>query len=282
MSTSARATFWGAGAVALWALLALLTELSGNLPPFQLSAICFTLGAAIGLPGLWRQRRALRGLGAGVWLLGVYGIFGYHFFYFTALANAPAASASLIAYLWPLFIVLFSALLPGEKLRRGHMIGAIIAFIGAALLLSDGGLALQAGAWRGFLAAGVCALIWSSYSVASRAHGRVPSAIIAAYCALSAVLALICHLAFETTVWPTGAGSWAALALLGLGPVGLAFYIWDIGVKGGNIQLLGVLAYAAPVLSTLVLVAAGLAPATISLLIAAALIALGALVAARG
>ena len=281
MKPTTRATLIGTGAVMLWALLALLTALSGDLPPFQLSAICFALGALIGLPGLWRQRAALGGLSVRVWLLGVYGIFGYHFFYFTALANAPAAEASLIAYLWPLFIVLFSALLPGESLRRMHILGAVIAFIGAGLLLSNGGLNLQAGAWKGFLAAGVCALIWSSYSVGSRAVGKVPSAIIAAYCALSAVLATLCHLAFETTVWPASTGQWGALLLLGLGPVGLAFYIWDIGVKGGNIQLLGVMAYAAPVLSTFVLVLAGLAPATPSLFVAAALITLGAVVASR-
>lgn len=281
MTPTNTATLWGAGAVGLWSLLALLTTLSGDLPPFQLSAICFALGALIGLPGLWRARAGLRGLPLRVWLLGVYGIFGYHFFYFTALANAPAAAASLIAYLWPLFIVLMSALLPGERLRKTHILGAIIAFCGAALLIGAGGIVLEAGAWRGFAAAGLCALIWSSYSVGSRLQPRVPSAIIAAYCGLSAILALLCHLAFETTVWPGSAGGWLALALLGLGPVGLAFYIWDIGMKRGNIQLLGVLAYGAPVLSTLVLVATGLAPATPSLLVAAVLITLGAVIAAR-
>ena len=236
------------------------------MPPFQLSAISFALGAAIGLPSLIRQRARLKGLPLRVWLLGVGGIFGYHFFYFTALANAPAAEASLVAYLWPLFIVLFSALLPGEKLRAGHMVGALIAFGGGAMLIAR---------------TGFDALIWSGYSVASRAVGAVPSIIIAAYCAISALLALASHLLWETTVWPQTTQAWLALLALGLGPVGLAFYVWDIGVKRGNIQLLGVLAYAAPVLSTLVLVLAGLAPATPVLLGAAALIAFGALVAAR-
>ncbi|MEX0970560.1 MAG: DMT family transporter [Paracoccaceae bacterium] len=280
--SSLRATLLGSIAVLLWALLALFTTLSGGLPPFQLSAICFGLGAAIGLPGLIRKRTSLGRLPARVWLLGVGGIFGYHFFYFTALANAPAAEASLIAYLWPLFIVLFSAALPGERLRAMHILGALIAFAGAALLIARTGFSIAPEHWRGFGAAALCALIWSGYSVASRAVGTVPSTIIAAYCAISAVLALACHLLWEVTVWPKTMQAWLALLALGLGPVGLAFYVWDIGVKRGNIQLLGVLAYGAPMLSTVVLVLAGLAPATPALLGAAALIACGALVAARG
>ena len=279
--SSLRATLLGSIAVLLWALLALFTTLSGGLPPFQLSAISFALGAALGLPSLIRQRARLKGLPLRVWLLGVGGIFGYHFFYFTALANAPAAEASLVAYLWPLFIVLFSALLPGEKLRAGHMVGALIAFGGGAMLIARTGFDIAPEYWLGFGAAALCALIWSGYSVASRAVGAVPSIIIAAYCAISALLALASHLLWETTVWPQTTQAWLALLALGLGPVGLAFYVWDIGVKRGNIQLLGVLAYAAPVLSTLVLVLAGLAPATPVLLGAAALIAFGALVAAR-
>jgi drug/metabolite transporter (DMT)-like permease len=45
---------------------------------------------------------------------------------------------------------------------------------------------------------------------------------------------------------------------LGIGPVGAAFFTWDIGMKRGDIQLLGVASYAAPLLSTLALVAAGI------------------------
>lgn len=281
MNTDHRATLWGSGAVGLWAVLALLTKLSGPMPPFQMSAICFALGAVIGLPKMLRHAAALRALPARAWALGLYGIFGYHFFYFTALSYAPAAQASLIAYLWPLLIVIFSAALPGESLRRAHIIGAVIGFGGAAVLLIGPGQVFQTAALPGYVAAGFCAMIWSSYSVLSRAMGGIPTAAIGLYCAGSALLALICHLMFEVTVWPATTANWLALGLLGLGPVGLAFYLWDFGVKRGNIQLLGVLAYAAPVLSTLVLVAAGLAPPSLSLLAAAIMITIGAYWAAR-
>ncbi len=63
--------------------------------------------------------------------------------------------------------------------------------------------------------------------------------------------------------------------------MGLAFFLWDVGVKRGDIQMLGVASYAAPLLSTLLLIATGFAAASLSLVLAAGLIAGGALVAAR-
>jgi drug/metabolite transporter (DMT)-like permease len=88
------------------------------------------------------------------------------------------------------------------------------------------------------------------------------------------------HLAFETTVWPDSAFGWLSVLALGLGPVGLAFYVWDIGVKKGDIQVLGVASYAAPLLSTLVLIVAGFAQASWQLVAAAILITVGAGIAA--
>ena len=279
-----RATALGAVAVALWSILALLTVLSGAVPPFQLAAMCLAVGALVGLG--WGAATG-RGLGPAlrqpgrVWLLGVVGIFGYHFSYFTALRNAPAAEAGLIAYLWPLLIVLFSALLPGERLRAGHLAGAALAFGGAALILSRGGGVGFAPEYApGFAAAAVCALTWSGYSVLSRRVGQAPTETVTLFCAAGAVLSALCHVALEDSVWPASAAEWAAVAALGAGPLGLAFYVWDVGVKRGDIQLLGVASYAAPLFSTLILAAAGFATLDLTLALAAGLIAAGAALAA--
>ena len=69
--------------------------------------------------------------------------------------------------------------------------------------------------------------------------------------------------------------------MIGAGPVGLAFYLWDVGVKRGDIQLLGTASYAAPLLSTFVLIGTGYTRPSVSLVAAALLIAGGALIAAR-
>lgn len=278
-----RATLIGFVAVLLWALLALFTVGTAPTPPLLLNAICFTIAAAIGL--IWTavrgQIRHLYGISWKVYGFGIGGLFGYHALYFSALRLAPAAEAGLIAYLWPLLIVLLSGLLPGERLRAGHLIGATCGFLGAALIVGGAGKGFNAAALPGYLLALACALTWSGYSIGSRRLGRVPTETVAVFCAGSAILSATLHLLLEPTVWPADALGWAAAMALGLGPVGLAFYLWDIGVKQGDIQLLGTASYAAPLLSTLVLVVTGVAEPGWSLGAATLLITGGATLAAR-
>jgi drug/metabolite transporter (DMT)-like permease len=279
-----RATLIGFGAIGLWSVLALMTAASGEMPPFELAAITFAIGGSAGLLYvIARSRLSALAQPWPVWLVGVGGLFGYHALYFAALRAAPPAEASLVAYLWPLLIVLMSAFLPGERLRAKHIAGAALGFCGAALLFW-GKAATPTAAPNTSLGLGLalgCAFVWSSYSIASRLLKAAPTEAVAGFCLVTAALAALCHRTFETTVWPRGAGEVAAIVGLGLGPVGLAFYVWDYGVKRGDIRLLGVAAYAAPVLSTLALVAAGFTPATASLGFACAAIVGGALIASR-
>lgn len=281
--TNKRATFIGFGAVLLWAFLATLTVGAAKVPAFQLSAMCFSIGGLIGL--LWiafggNGFAHLRGISWKIWTLGIVGIFGYHFFYFTALKLAPPAEAGLIAYLWPLLIVLFSGFLPGETLKPLHIFGALIAFAGAALIVGGGAATFSSANWAGYGAAVICAFTWSGYSVLSRLAGDTPTESVAIFCLAAAALSLLAHLGLEETVWPEGIIGWGSVIGLGLGPVGLAFYIWDVGVKKGDIQLLGVASYAAPMLSTIILIVAGYTTASWSLLLAAVLITSGAALAA--
>ncbi|HEY9625262.1 MAG TPA: EamA family transporter [Crinalium sp.] len=281
--TQTKPTLIGFTAILMWATLALLTKLSGSTPPFQLTAMAFTIAFGIGIL-LWLKQggsilKYLR-LPVAVWILGIGGLFGFHFFYFLALQHAPAVEASLIAYLWPLLIVLFSAMLPSENLRWFHVVGAIAGFAGAGLLVTKGeAIAFNMQYSLGYLAALVCALTWSSYSVLSRRFGAIPTEAVGGFCGVTAILAWLCHAAFEPTVWPVG-GEWLAIACLGLGPVGLAFFTWDYGVKRGNIKVLGALSYTAPLLSTLLLVLCGLADASWAIGLACFLIVGGAILAA--
>lgn len=279
----ARATLIGFSAVVMWALLALLTAASGAVPPFQLSALTFAIGTGVGIAMRAVAPPAARApIPPVVWLIGIAGLFGYHFFYFTALRNAPAVEASLIAYLWPLLIVVGSALLPGEKLRWHHLAGTALGLAGAFLIVSrGGGLSFDAQYAFGYAMAGLCALTWSAYSLLSRRFPAVPTSVVTWFCAATALLSLVCHLLLEETVWPANAGQWLAVLGLGLMPVGAAFYAWDHGVKHGNIQVLGAASYAAPLLSTLVLIAAGTAAASLNILVACLLITAGAVLAAK-
>ncbi len=275
-----RATMIGFSAVLMWSFLALFTIGSAPVPPFLLNALCFAIGGGIGL--IWTARRGfgvLRGVSWRVYAFGSLALFGYHALYFTAFRLAPSAETGLIAYLWPLFIVLLSGLLPGERLGLLHVLGALMAFAGAALIVlqrSPSGGASAAGLGLAFL----CALAWAGYSVGSKRLGAVPTESVTVFCLVTALLSLGVHLAIEPTLLPVGAFGWFSVLALGLGPVGLAFFTWDIGMKRGDIQLLGVASYAAPLLSTLALVAAGIAEPSVAILAAAVLITAGAALAA--
>ncbi len=275
-----RATLIGLTAILMWSALAVLTIGTAPVPPFLLNALCFGVGGGIGL--MWTARRGfstLRGVSWRIYAFGTAGLFGYHFLYFTAFRWGPNATTGLIAYLWPLFIVLMSGLLPGERLRARHIFGAAVALGGAAIIVLVKGA--DVANMPALILAFICAITWAGYSVISRRLGAVPTETVTVFCLATAVLSAAAHLVLEQTVWPSGWGGWASVLALGVGPVGIAFFTWDLGMKKGNIQFLGVASYAAPLFSTLALVLSGNSSANPSLWIAAVLIAGGAALAAR-
>jgi len=282
--TSRTATLIGLTAILMWSLLAALTVVTGKIPAFQLAAMTFAIGALVG-PLTWIARPgAISALWQPpvAWIVGVGGLFGYHALYFLALRSAPPAEAGLLNYLWPLLIVLFSSLLPGERLLPHHIAGALLGLAGTVLLFaggSSGGFA--PGQIPGLVAAFVAAFVWAAYSVLSRKLKSVPTDAVAGFCLATALLAALVHALVEVTVWPETSAQWLAIAALGVGPVGAAFYAWDIGMKRGDIRVLGAASYATPLLSTAFLIMAGFAKASTGIAIAAVLIAGGGLIAAK-
>jgi drug/metabolite transporter (DMT)-like permease len=282
--TSRTATLIGLTAIIMWSLLAVMTVATGRIPAFQLAAMTFAIGGFTGCASwLFRPEgvRALRQPPV-AWLVGVGGLFGYHALYFIALRNAPPAEAGLLNYLWPLLIVLFSSLLPGERLAPHHLIGALLGLAGTVLLVAGStSIQFERAQMSGLAAAFIAAFVWAAYSVLSRRLASVPTDAVAGFCLATAVLAAVVHMLAEPTVWPDSGTQWLAIAALGFGPVGLAFYVWDIGMKRGDIRVLGAAAYATPLLSTAFLILAGFAKPTAALAVAAVLIAGGGLIAAK-
>jgi drug/metabolite transporter (DMT)-like permease len=189
--------------------------------------------------------------------LAVLALFGYHALYFIAFRHAPAVEANLINYLWPLLIVVFSAFLPGVRLLPAQLLGTTLALVGVVVMISRGQrLSANAAYVPGYLAAAGAALTWSTYSVLNRRFHAVPSAAIGGVCLVVAAVAGLTHLCIESTVMPSRM-QWMILILMGLGPVGVAFRLWDRGTKRGDIALLGTLSYTAPLLSTMLLLLGG-------------------------
>ena len=272
-------TLAGSGALLLWAFLALLARMANGVPALQLTGMAFAVGGLLAL-GVVAARGRLGALRQGplAWVHGGGGLFGYHALYFAALALAPAVEANLLNYLWPLLIVLLSAPVLGLRLGKRRLAGVALGFAGCALLVGAGA-SFPAGAGWGFASAVGCAVVWAVYSITSKRMAAVPTDALAGFCIATALLAGAAHVAFEATVVPD-ARQWLAIVLLGAGPLGAAFFLWDAGMKRGDPRLLGTLAYAVPIASTLLLVAAGEGLLDWRVAVAAALVAGGGLLAA--
>ena len=256
MTPARTATLFALGAIVLWGTLAPLGVLLQHVPPFLLTGLGLLIGSLIALPlsggKLSRVKVPARTL-----LLGVYGLFGFHFLLFIALRNAPPVQANLVNYLWPLGIVLMAPLfLPGMRLRALHVAAALLGFAGAALAIlggSGGGQGMQGGgfAW-GYVPALASAFVWASYSLLTQRVPPFPSAAIGLFGLVSGGLSLLCHAALEPAV-ALSTTDWSLIAAMGLGPLGAAFYLWDAALKRGDARQIGVLSFLTPLLSTLAL-----------------------------
>lgn len=284
--TRARATLVGTAAVLLWSSLAPLTAMARGIPPFELLAATFGIGYLCGQ--IWLRTRDGRSslrkprYPYSFSCCATAALFGYHALYFLAVSLAPPAQACLVAYLWPLLMVLLLAASNGvDRVRPAQLVGAALGFAGTGLVVLSGDGDHIRHPYRAFglLAALCCALIWSSYSVFNRRFREVPSEAMIDICGLVAVIGCGAHLLVDShTVLPVGS-QWLAIAALGAGPVGLSFLAWDYATKHGHVAMLGTVSYAAPVLSTLQLVVLGYASASLDLLAASALVVGGAWVA---
>ena len=280
---SRSATYAGVVAVLLWSSLALMTVATANLPPFELLSISFAIGglSILMMPG--QQRGRLRDLRQPwpAFALAVTALFSYHALYFIAFRNAPAIEVNLVNYLWPLLIVVFAAFLPGARLHQAQIAGSSLGLLGVAVMLSQGrGFEIGGDHWPGYLAALGAALVWSSYSVLNRRFHAVPSSAMGGVCLVVAVLAGFAHILFEDTIVPQPR-QWLLLILMGVGPVGIAFRLWDTGTKHGDLGVLGTLSYAAPMLSTLLLLVGGDVDFHWSQLVAVVLLMAGAWISVR-
>lgn len=272
-------TLLALAAIALWGSLAPLGVALQHVPPFLLTGIGLLVGSLIGLP-LSGWRLSAWQVPARTLALGVYGLFGFHFLLFIALRNAPPVQANLVNYLWPLGIVLLApVLLPGVRLRSGHVVAALLGFAGAAIAIL-GGRNVQGGFAWGYIPALLSAWVWASYSLWTQRVPPFPSAAIGGFGLVSGLLSLLCHVLLEPAA-ALDARDAVLLLALGLGPLGAAFYCWDAALKRGDARFIGVLSFLTPLLSTLgLLVMRGESPSA-SVTTAAVLIVAAAVLGAR-
>jgi len=238
-------------AIVLWATLAPMGAILGNLPPFFVTGTGLLVGSVLAL-FVSRGQIAKLAVPLNTLLVGVFGLFGFHAALFSALQLAPPVQANLVNYLWPLLIVVLAPLFfPGTSLRTRHIIAALVGFIGAALAILSGG-EITSGGLVGYLFAFLAAIIWACYSLLTKKLPHFESSAVGVFALVSGILALFAHLLWEAPVSPSST-QWLILIAIGLGPLGGAFYLWDIALKSGDPQRIGLLSFLTPLLSTTLL-----------------------------
>ena len=267
------------GAIALWATLATLGVSLSHVPPFLLTGLALLIGSIVALPLSRFDFRQWR-VPPATLTLGIYGLFGYHFLLFTAFRHAPPVEANLVNYLWPLGIVVMAPLfLPGVRLGLVHVLAALLGFGGAALVIL-GGRSLTGGFTWGYLPALGAAFVWASYSLMTKRVRPFPTAAIGLFGLVSGLLSLACHALMESAV-TLSARDWGLITLMGLGPLGAAFFLWDAALKRGDARHIGLLSFLTPLLSTLLLLAVRGERPSATVGIAAAMIVGGAVLGTR-
>ncbi len=247
------ANLFALGAIAQWASLAALGVTLSHVPPFLLTGLSLLVGSLIALPLSRFDLRQWR-VPMSTLAIGVYGLFGFHFLLFIALRHAPPVQANLVNYLWPLGIVVMAPLfLPGVSLTRRHVGAALLGFAGAALAILAGAGETGDARWAwGYIPALGSAFIWASYSLLTQRVRPFPTAAIGSFALISGLLALLCHALLEPPA-DLSARDLALITVLGLGPLGGAFFLWDAALKRGDARQIGVLSFLTPLLSTLAL-----------------------------
>lgn len=264
-TAAARYSALGMVAIVLWSTtIAFSRALTEQLGTFTAAFWIYTLAGAAGLaiaalrPGGGIQhmvrlpRLYLWGCGA---LFVLYIVFLY-LAIGTAGNRTQVVAVGLLNYLWPGLSLVFSVPLLRRKASPWLGVGIALALAGVWMATGagqEGGLAamVREGSLLPYSLAIAAAISWGLYSTLSKRWGgdqeggAVPIFLLASGLLLGALRLT----AFETTVW--SARTLVELGYMALLPGMLAYVLWDVAVRKGNLVLVASLSYLTPLLSTI-------------------------------
>jgi len=241
------------GAILCWASLPVATGTGLDaLSIEELLFYSFTSAAIFlfGLDLLQKKTVKLALPGIQVSLLGIWGIFLYHYVYYQAMARAPLAEAAILATTWSFWIVIFSSLVTFRRLQPALVLVALVGLFGAGLVIAAGKeVSFDSGSMLGYALALLCGLIWSSFSVGLSLL-RLQEEPMTAFTFYAALLSAVLFWFSGPHAVPS-AGAFLSAVYLGCVPLGLSFFLWNRAVTGGNMAIIGLLSYCTPPLAVL-------------------------------
>ncbi len=240
------------GAVIIWGSLVVLNMKLIHVPAMMVGGISLTFAGIISCFNLKTWNLPWRTL-----LVGVSGVFSYNLLYYLAFRYAPAVEANLLNYLWPLLIVVMTPLFIKEmKLSLNHIIGALLGFIGAALIVTGGHLNIEIKSLSGYLIAIGAAFCWAIYSLKIKKLPPFPSEAVSVFCFISGILMLVIYftsIGNISEITRLTITDWTLLLILGIVTNGISYILWNKAMKLGDPRVIGSIAYLTPLLSTFAL-----------------------------
>lgn len=245
-------------AILLWSSAASLITALNDIPPIELLALSHLFGFFyVGFYRFYKNKSLKPFFSASIknYLIGLLGVSFAILLYYIGMRNAPPLEANLLNYLWPILIVLISALVNKKRLSKKITLSVSMGFIGAFLLISkDSGLSFDI--QSGHIMAFTGAVLWAYFCVISKKINLNQDHMVLIF-ALSSIILLIASALFEDMAMPSTLVDYILLILLGT--LATAYIFWNYAMKHGDADVIAVYAYIIPFFSNILLIAFGLA-----------------------
>ena len=255
----------------LWSTSGVVATYVVNLPTFEVLSIAFSTSFFVSTINIVIKRRwFILKQRTMLWIIGTIGIFGSESLYIAAVKYAPTSHIDLIYYTWPMMLIMLSRIILKEKIRKSYLIAGSLSFFSIYLLIlktKSNELGYINQYMFGYILALTDAFFSSIYVLGQRYFKETPTELIGVFCGIGMLCSLFCHFQFEPTVIPNF-NEWLLILYMGFSTQGIAYFLWDYGVKRGNYLLLSMLSYANAFISMLWLVLFGITEFSIDLLTA--------------
>ena len=254
-----RVYFYAISAVVIWSTTAALVKsLLTAIPTFE-ALFLSTFAASLSLLGVQLVRdggRIFRTYDVRGYMsmagLGFLGLFLYSGLYYYGLSQLTSQEACLLNYLWPMMIVLFAALLLGERITLRTAVALLLSFSGVVVLTLGGEGSAEGNGLLGTAACLLAALCYGLFCVLNKRRNIDQTVMMIMAWGVTAVCSLPVTLLTEEWVTPMWT-QWIGLLWLGVFIDAVGYLWWAMALQEArDAATVANLAYAVPLLSLVV------------------------------